>query len=125
MQCFSHAPEPAIGTCKSCGRGICRACAQVLDAGLACSEACATEVAESHEMNRRAKRIYGIGKSAAQRLPLAALMWAGFALLFGGVALFQYLRNGIVDWFPLLFGLLCAILGVATYRRARDLQLNC
>ena len=40
MRCFYHEDKEAVGTCKSCGRGVCRECAVELSKGLACSGRC-------------------------------------------------------------------------------------
>jgi drug/metabolite transporter (DMT)-like permease len=37
MKCFYHPEADAVGTCKHCSRGLCRACAAERDGGLACS----------------------------------------------------------------------------------------
>ena len=125
MDCFTHASTAAVGICKNCGRGVCRSCARDLPEGLACSDGCQTEIGELREINQRAKQIYGVGTSAKRRLPLASLMWGAFALLFGGLGVYQYVDLGRVDWFLLLFGSLCAVLCVVTYRRMKELKLNC
>lgn len=125
MHCFNHLSEAAVGVCKGCGRGVCRICMDVSGRDLACSEACAVDAAELREMNQRAKSIYGIGASAKRRQPMGALMFAGFALVFGGLAAYTYLHTGRIDGFALTFAALFAALGVAMYRRAKDLKLNC
>ena len=126
MECFAHAAQAAVGICKNCGRGVCRSCARDLGlSGIACSAACEAEVGELREINQRAKNLYGIGAVARKRLPLAPLMWASFALLFGGFGAYEYVRAGHVEWFLLLFGLLCAVLSALTWRRLRELKFNC
>ncbi len=45
MQCFYHPLEFAIGTCKSCCRGLCRECAAEVEPGLACIGKCEEGVA--------------------------------------------------------------------------------
>ena len=35
MKCFCHQQQDAVGTCKSCGRGLCPVCAADLGKGLA------------------------------------------------------------------------------------------
>ena len=40
MRCFYHEDKEAVGTCKSCGRGLCRACAVELPKSLACRGRC-------------------------------------------------------------------------------------
>jgi hypothetical protein len=40
VRCFYHQDKDAVGTCKSCGKGICIACAVDLGQGLACRSRC-------------------------------------------------------------------------------------
>src|SRR5262245_52940067 len=40
MHCFAHNTVPAVGICKSCGKGICSQCATDSEHGLACSAIC-------------------------------------------------------------------------------------
>lgn len=40
MRCFYHEDREAVGTCKSCGKGLCRECAVDLTKGLACRGRC-------------------------------------------------------------------------------------
>ena len=44
MRCFYHEDKEAVGTCKSCGKGLCRECAVDLAKGLACRERCEENV---------------------------------------------------------------------------------
>ena len=43
MRCFYHEDKEAVGTCKSCGKGLCRGCAVDLTKGLACRGHCETD----------------------------------------------------------------------------------
>jgi hypothetical protein len=40
MHCFYHDEREAVGTCKSCCKGLCRECAVELNKGLACRGRC-------------------------------------------------------------------------------------
>ena len=40
MRCFYHQDREAIGSCKSCGKGLCPECAVDLGKGLACRGRC-------------------------------------------------------------------------------------
>jgi hypothetical protein len=40
MRCFYHEDREAVGSCKSCGKGLCRECAVDLAKGLACRGHC-------------------------------------------------------------------------------------
>ncbi|OQC67464.1 MAG: hypothetical protein BWX48_00702 [Verrucomicrobia bacterium ADurb.Bin006] len=44
MRCFYHQDKEAIGTCKSCGKGLCPECAVDLTKGLACRGHCEDHV---------------------------------------------------------------------------------
>jgi hypothetical protein len=40
MRCFYHQDREAVGSCKSCGKGVCAECAVDLGKGLACRNRC-------------------------------------------------------------------------------------
>jgi hypothetical protein len=40
MRCFYHQDKEAVGTCKSCGKGLCSECAVDVGKGLACRSRC-------------------------------------------------------------------------------------
>ncbi len=65
MICFEHSDIAAVGICRICGRGVCRSCAHVEKAGLACSSACQEYAEQLRITNARAMAAYGIvdGKS--------------------------------------------------------------
>lgn len=44
MNCFYHPTAVAVGTCKSCNKGLCRECAVDLGKGLACKGRCEEDV---------------------------------------------------------------------------------
>jgi hypothetical protein len=43
MRCFYHEDREAVGSCKSCGKGLCRECAVDLTKGLACRGHCESD----------------------------------------------------------------------------------
>lgn len=43
MRCFYHQDKEAVGSCKSCGKGLCQECAVDLTKGLACRARCETD----------------------------------------------------------------------------------
>jgi len=45
MKCYYHEKLDAVGTCKSCSKGLCRECAIDLGKGLAC-EGCRQDVVD-------------------------------------------------------------------------------
>lgn len=124
MECFTHSNSHAIGVCKACGKAVFRAC--MIDAGFAitCSEACAKEAADVHEMNQRGKKIYGIGLDR-KRLPSGVVMWLLFGTLFSGFGVFTSLRTNQPEWFLLLFGVALFFIAWFAYRRAKDVGIQC
>jgi len=44
MKCYYHHDCDAVGTCKSCGKGLCEECQVDLGKGLACKGRCEEEV---------------------------------------------------------------------------------
>lgn len=46
MVCFVHEGVAAVGTCKFCGRGLCRECAAEVAGALACRARCEAVVAK-------------------------------------------------------------------------------
>src|SRR5262245_8963902 len=53
MKCFYHADAEAVGTCKHCHRGVCRACAAERDGGIACLNRCESAVDQVNALIRR------------------------------------------------------------------------
>lgn len=123
MECFTHANTPAVGLCKTCGKGVCRSC--VHDAGIfiACSTACEKEAADLHEMNQRGKKIYGIG--VPKKLASGVIMWLLFAALFGGFGIYQSIQTQRIDWFALLFGAASLCIAAVVYNRSKESGLQC
>ena len=44
MRCFYHQDREAVGSCKSCGKGLCPDCAADVGKGLACRGRCEEDV---------------------------------------------------------------------------------
>jgi NAD(P)-dependent dehydrogenase (short-subunit alcohol dehydrogenase family) len=124
MECFSHPSSQAVGVCKGCGKAICRACAKDLGFAVACSDACAAESTDVHEMNQRGKKLYGIGV-AKNKIPSGVIMWILFGLLFGGFGVLNSFRNGQAEWFILVFSATSFVVAFIAYRRAKEVGLQC
>jgi hypothetical protein len=75
-------------------------------------------------MNSRAKRIYGLG-GAKTVFPMGVLMWGLMGVVLSGFGLYVTVVKGTPEWFLLVFGAMCLLLAVVSYRRAKALQLNC
>ena len=123
MECFAHPSSPAVAACKACGRAVCRTCARDLGFAVACSDTCAKEAADLHEMNQRGKRIYGIGMKP--KLASGVIVWIMFAVLFIGWGVFQTIKTGEPEWFPIIFGIGAGVIAAIVYRRSREIGLQC
>lgn len=124
MECFTHPGVPAVGICKTCGKAVCKPCSIDTGVAIACCEACAKEAADLHEMNQRGKKIYGIG-AASRKLPSGVVMWLLFGALFVGYGIYASIMNNEPDWFLLLFGAISLFIAGLSYRRAKDVGLQC
>ncbi len=89
MRCFYHQDQEAVGSCKSCGKGLCAACAADLGRGLACRGRCEADVRAMIEltdhhirMKPTTARLIRAGRSA--RLAAAVLFLVmGLFLTYG------------------------------------------
>lgn len=124
MECFAHPGANSVGVCKACGKAVCRACAVDVGVALACSQSCAKEAADVHEMNQRGKRIYGIGVGH-KAIPSALIMWLLFGTIFVGFGAFNSFRSHAPDWFTLLFGVTFFVVAWLAHRRAKDIGIRC
>jgi hypothetical protein len=121
MRCFYHEDKEAVGTCKSCGKGLCRECAADLTKGLACRGRCETDaqaliqlidrniqlsgtstrLIQSSRVVRSGSGIFHVGMGSLfliwgltdERLRLITLMGAGF-IAYGLYWLFLARRLG-------------------------------
>ena len=125
MDCFTHQGSVAIGTCKACSRAVCRGCAQDLVFALACSDSCAREAREQHEVIARSKALYGIGgKRRPFGFNMATIIYGLFTLVFGGAALINLSTKGSVDPVLGLFGIVFAIITVIAFLKARRIGIR-
>ena len=82
MKCYYHQENDAVGTCKSCSKGLCRECAIDVGKGLAC-EGCKQDVMDLiTTINRNVK----IG-SNYKNIRKNGMVQFAFVALLGGVFL--------------------------------------
>lgn len=81
MHCYRHAPEPAVGVCRSCGRGVCTQCARDLGPSLACSDECAQRV-------NRNEALIANGEAGYRMARRGSFIAVVFPLLLGAMLLF-------------------------------------
>jgi hypothetical protein len=124
MNCFYHPTIVAIGTCKSCSKGICPNCATDLGKGLACKGRCEEEVAAVILLVDRNIRLSPHSEQIVQAARGNRYLGAVFYLVIGGLflafAAFQSFSAGFQDHDLLLWGMgsVFVIFGVVTLTRA-------
>ena len=126
MQCFFHRDTAAVGICKTCGKGVCPACAREVDRGLVCSDPCADHASTNLEIVERAKRVYSIGENRP-KIPVNSWFLGIFGLICVCFAAFQWWDNSPL-W-PVVvvtgsLGLLFVAFSVIFWRRYRALGLS-
>jgi hypothetical protein len=87
MKCFYHQDRDAVGSCKSCGKGLCAECAIDLGKGLACRDRCEEEVEAVIALV--AENIRMLGKSPALlQTSRRSYLWTGaYSIVIGAVFL--------------------------------------
>ena len=90
MHCFYHQDREAVGTCKSCGKGLCPECAVDLTRGLACRGRCEADVRaliqliEHHiQIQPAASHLLQAGSSARLAGALIFLVTGAVFFLYG------------------------------------------
>ena len=105
MKCFNHQSRDAVGTCKSCGKGLCPDCAVDMDRGLACRDRCEDEVSALIALIDQNIRYSPIGKNVMGNLKTNAYVQASFLLTAGVVFLLTAVKMGMVAEIPGLVGM--------------------
>ncbi len=90
MRCFYHQDKEAVGSCRSCGKGLCSECALDLGKGLACRSRCEEDVRaviqlveRNIKMEPAASRLIQAGGSARLAAALFYLVCGGTFFFFG------------------------------------------
>ena len=65
MRCFVHGNTDAVGSCRSCGRGLCHECAVDIDKSLACRDRCESDVRDNLRMTAWSLKMMGPTESTA------------------------------------------------------------
>jgi hypothetical protein len=82
MDCFTHEGRPAVGTCRACGKGVCRSCVADLGRGIACAGRCEEPARALIAALDQSVRMQGLsgGMLAATRTLWTALAWISLAI---------------------------------------------
>ena len=85
MECFYHEGITAVGSCRSCLKGLCRGCAVELEGGLACAGRCEDMVRSVVAAIQQSARYQGV---SAGLLRSARGLWLGLTAVAALVGLF-------------------------------------
>jgi hypothetical protein len=124
MNCFYHPTVVAVGTCKSCCKGLCKECAVDLGKGLACKGRCEEDVKAVIGLIERNIKLSPASEqlvnAARSNRYLGAAFYLIFGLLFLVFAAYQYLTVGFQSGDLLLWGMGVAFLifGLVVLKRA-------
>jgi len=91
---------------------------------VACSETCARDAIELHEVNQRGKKLYGIGIGATNKLPSLLIFYGLFTIFVLGTGVFSTVRDREIDYASFGFGTILVIFSVITYRRNKDFKIQ-
>lgn len=99
MKCFNHPETDAVGICKNCSKGLCKACLTELENGIACTETCVEETRQINALINRNKKVYQTTSGAYSR---NSLIYAGLGLVF---IVFGLITEGLL-YFMVIVGLI-------------------
>jgi hypothetical protein len=118
MECFAHEGRPAVGTCRACGKGVCRSCAADLGRGLACSGRCEEPARALIASIEQSIRIQGLSGGMVHA---ARTLWVGIAWVSLAVGVFVVLFGLSLPRFReiALLGIPFLGIGLLTLRVAR------
>lgn len=122
MKCFHHQDRDAVGSCKSCGKGLCAECAVDLGKGLACRGRCEDD----------AKDVIALIDQNIKLSPRAAKLMACSRGANGGAFTFNlgigavFVLWGLTDPYPLKFliivGVFYLVFGAVSFVQSRRIE---
>jgi hypothetical protein len=114
MECFYHPATPAVGLCKHCQKGLCRACAVDIDGdGLACRNRHEQDVTLLNSYIRR----------APQTGSRSGLLLVAGGVVFESVGLLQAITTDLgLGIFLLASGFVFILMGINQLRAWRSRQ---
>jgi hypothetical protein len=114
MNCFNHRDKPAVGLCKSCGKGLCGDCLTELPHGLACKDSCEERVNAVARMFDTQSKFLAQTKCRIQKRGFFIILMGAGLLLFSLSAPFQSERSYLSSFLAFIgFAVLAA--GILTF----------
>jgi hypothetical protein len=102
MHCYYHPVTDAVAICRSCGRGVCTACAAEVGKATACRGRCEADVAAITRMLTRNAAAFEHAAETFHRVAMLTALIAAIFFAFGyvmrarGVAWMFYMATGIM-----------------------------
>lgn len=126
MNCYYHSKETAVGSCKSCCKGLCIECAVDVGDGLACRGKCEDRVKVLNTIIGRSERTIeatgGVFRNAGVYFGLLAAVFIG-----GGVYMIIRTDGSLLSWLLSTLGavtLYATITNIRTSKALRNNNLN-
>jgi len=107
MKCFNHPGADAVGSCKSCFKGLCVQCARDTGIGVVCSAPCEEEVKAIRAMVERNRKVYPLAAKTHARNAIWFTVLAVMLIVFGKIA-----GHGFMSNYLIVFGIVM-LLGAA------------
>ena len=116
MKCYYHNESDAVGTCKSCGKGLCPDCAADVGNGIACKNHCEEEVLAVNDLIERNKAAYKKVRGIYSRNAVPYALLGGLFVLLGLGLSFKDLIFGFV---VVLMGAIMLVGAILTYQSGK------
>ena len=95
MDCYYHDETTAVAVCRSCGKGLCRACGVDVGQGVACA-GCETDARQLIEYLQGHMKLGATGATIIRASRGGTLIQGGFVALSGlGIGLLLYPTAGM------------------------------
>jgi hypothetical protein len=120
MNCFYHPTVAAVGTCKSCCKGLCPGCAADVGKGLACKSSCEDDVKGLVHLSNYSIALVD-SKKGNQRgnTLMGGMFYVAIGVIFTSLAVLVH--DGVSLLLALPMGLIFLGMGARTIQRARTL----
>ena len=115
MNCFNHSDIPAVGICKSCGKGLCKDCLVEVPDGLACKQSCEEQVRNINFLIDSNKQVLTATRFHAKNATLLLLLFGGVVFLLGLIPYLITGENGTL--FLAVLGFVFLVLGFLRLRK--------
>jgi hypothetical protein len=106
VNCFIHQDRPAVGLCKSCGRGLCPECLTEYPDGLACKNRCEARVGLINRIIDNNRNTIAAGNA---QIRSATVLMISLGLLFCALGLLPAITAQGKE--AIIFGLWFAAIG--------------